>query len=55
MAKQIKREEHFRQAQRFQKAGKFDQALQQYRIILDARPDDLEVRRLAGELYVQVS
>jgi tetratricopeptide (TPR) repeat protein len=43
------------QAEKLFKQGKIDAAIKEYQKIIDLKPDDLEVRRIIGDLYLKLN
>jgi tetratricopeptide (TPR) repeat protein len=43
------------QAEKLFKQGKIDIAIKEYQKIIDVKPDDLEVRRIIGDLYLKLN
>jgi tetratricopeptide (TPR) repeat protein len=43
------------QAEKLFKQGKIDTAIKEYQKIIELKPDDLEVRRIIGDLYFKLN
>jgi tetratricopeptide (TPR) repeat protein len=43
------------QAEKLFKQGKIEAAIKEYQKIIELKPDDLEVRRIIGDLYLKLN